>query len=385
MSVKLIIGADLVPTDTNIDLFNKADIKTLIGDELSAILSGADFTIFNLEVALTDKEIPIDKCGPCLIAPTSSVNGLKAINPHFFTLSNNHILDQGEQGLHSTMKVLKENGIEFAGAGNDLSEASKAFVKNINGINVGIYCCAEHEFSIATENSAGANPFDPLESLDHIAELKKNCDYVVVLYHGGKEHYRYPSPMLQKTCRKIVDKGADLVVCQHSHCIGCEEKWKAGTIVYGQGNFLFDHSNSEFWQTSLLIQVDLKDSQSKPQVTFIPLVKCGEKVRLAKESDATKIINEFNQRGVEILQDGVVVDKYREFATSYKNNYLSAFNGNITKRFVFRVLNKLSKRKLMNVYINRNYKKQNRIVLKNFIECEAHRELVIEALMSESM
>ena len=43
-------------------------------------------------------------------------------------------------------------------------------------------------------------------------ELKKQCDYVIVLYHGGKEHYRYPSPYLQKVCRKIVDKGADIVV-----------------------------------------------------------------------------------------------------------------------------------------------------------------------------
>ena len=79
-----------------------------------------------------------------------------------------------------------------------------------------------------------------MESLDHIQNLKDQCDYVIVLYHGGKEHYRYPSPYLQRVARKMVEKGADLVVCQHSHCIGCYEKYKDSMIIYDQGNFIFE-------------------------------------------------------------------------------------------------------------------------------------------------
>ena len=96
--------------------------------------------------------------------------------------------------------------------------------------------------------------------------MKAQCDYAIVLYHGGKEYYRYPSPNLQKTCRKLVEKGADLVICQHSHCIGCEEKYQDGTIVYGQGNFLFDHGDNEYWNTSLLVQI--KDDG---QINYVPL------------------------------------------------------------------------------------------------------------------
>src|SRR5699024_1436352 len=103
----------------------------------------------------------------------------------------------------------------------------------------------------------GANPFDPLESFDHIQELKSKCDYVIVLYHGGKERYRYPSPYLQKVCRKFAQKGADLIVCQHSHCIGAYEEFEGSTIIYGQGNFIFNTLNNEFWNTSLLIKVEI--------------------------------------------------------------------------------------------------------------------------------
>ncbi|NOH16234.1 CapA family protein [Clostridium cochlearium] len=112
--MKLIIAGDLVPTKSNIDLFNKADISSLLGDELLSLWNSADMRIFNLEVPLTDKENPIAKCGPNLIAPTSTVNGIKALNPSLLTLANNHILDQGEQGLKSTEDIiLNKNNIKY--------------------------------------------------------------------------------------------------------------------------------------------------------------------------------------------------------------------------------------------------------------------------------
>ena len=83
-------------------MFNNADTKALLGKELLSIWNSADIRIFNLEVPLTDTEDPIDKCGPNLIAPTSVIKGIKALEPSLLTLANNHIFDQGEQGLQST-------------------------------------------------------------------------------------------------------------------------------------------------------------------------------------------------------------------------------------------------------------------------------------------
>ena len=57
----------------------------------------------------------------------------------------------------------------------------------------------------------------------------------------------------------MVEKGVDLVICQHSHCIGCLEEYEESTIVYGQGNFIFDYSDSEFWESSLLIRISIEN------------------------------------------------------------------------------------------------------------------------------
>ena len=372
--MNILIGADLVPTKSNINEFESGKMNSLLGEDLKSLIVSSDYRIFNLEVPLTDKASPIDKNGPCLIASSNSINGYVDINVSFLTLANNHILDQGLQGLESTCKALEENDIPYVGVGQTPDEAAEPYIFECDGKKIGVYACAEHEFSIVSNKSAGANPFDPLESPDHVANLKAQCDFVIVLYHGGKEHYRYPSPNLQKVCRKLVEKGADLVICQHSHCIGCEEKYLNGTIVYGQGNFLFDHSESEFWQTSLLVSVG-----DNFQIDYIPLVKRGNGVRLAEGDKAQEILDGFRQRSEEIKQEGFVEAEYKKFAASYVNNYLFAFSG-ARRSFAFRVINKLSGYRYAKWRMRRKYKKHTLLAMRNFVECEAHRELLLSGI-----
>lgn len=371
---KLIIGADIVPTLSNKNIFENAYMEQIVDKRLFDVIKNADYRLFNLEVPLTDRVSPIKKCGPNLIASTKSIAGLKQLGIDFLTLANNHILDQGEQGMWSTMEQLDRNKIKYAGVGRTPTEAAKPFVVELDGTKVGIYCCAEHEFSIVSNKQPGANPFDPFESLDHIVELKAQCDYVICLYHGGKEHYRYPSPNLQKTCRKIVEKGADLVVCQHTHCIGCDEKWKNGTIVYGQGNFLFDHSNSEFWKTSVLISLEL----SNGSIEYIPICKDGNGVRVANKDTAKVILTNMRYRSEQILQKEFVETQYSQFAKSMLDGYINT--GDIlTNSFVFRVINRLSGNRLGKLIA---IKKTKRYGMKyiNQYECEAHRELILKGL-----
>ena len=378
MPARIIIGADLVPTESNYELFKSGDAEALVGGKLLEKLNKADYTIFNLEVPLTDEQHPIVKCGPNLIAPKATIKGLKAINSHFFGLANNHILDQGVEGLSSTIKVLENAGIDYSGVGKNLDEAEKAFIKEIGGKKIGIYCCAEHEFSIATETEPGANPFDPLVSLDHVEALKKVVDYVIVLYHGGKEHYRYPSPYLQKVCRRLVDKGTDLVVCQHSHCVGCEEKYEGGTIVYGQGNFLFDDCDNEFWATGLLVEVEIPDAceNSDAKISYLPLMKDGNKVRLADEAKRQEVMAGFQKRSEEIKEPGFINKNYSAFAGQMEKEYLSRFSGFFGRNLFVRALNKFTSYGFM----KKMYPVSSKVAIENAIDCEAHRELAIEAM-----
>lgn len=369
--MKILIAGDLAPTQSNFDLFNSGDTGKLLVEELLRIWDSAEARIFNLETPLADSKAPIDKCGPNLVAPTSTVKGIKALKPSLLSLANNHILDQGYQGLDSTRKTMEENCIPYIGVGDSVCQAAEPRILQVAGINVGVYACVEHEFSIATESSPGANPFDPLESLDHIADLKARSNFVIVLYHGGKEYYRYPSPNLQKVCRKMAEKGADLIVCQHSHCVGCFEKYKDSNIVYGQGNFIFDHSDRTEWQTGLIVKVHIT---RKPDIEYVPIVKKGNVVRLAQGNEAEEILSGFHERSRTIQQDGFIEEQYRSFAKENLESYLRRMAG--MGKWMSRIDRYLFKGLLLRL----KYNKTELLALQNHIECEAHRELLIWGL-----
>jgi poly-gamma-glutamate capsule biosynthesis protein CapA/YwtB (metallophosphatase superfamily) len=366
----IIVGGDLAPTKTNYTFFSEGNLSALIEEQLLSLINSADYRIFNLEVPLTDREQPITKDGPNLIAPGSTVKGISLLNPVVFGMANNHILDHDEQGLLATMAQLVKHKLIYVGAGKDLEEALKPCVIEKAGVKVGVYACAENEFSIAGNNRAGANPFDPLESLDHIVKLKSVCDFVIVLHHGGKEHYRYPSPGLQKVCRKMVEKGADLVVCQHSHCIGAFEKYSDGVIVYGQGNFLFDRRSNEFWNTGILVKAVFGNEMT---VDFIPVSKNGNGVKLPDSTESETILKEFQERSENITKPGFIDSEYEKYCISNGLFYLGAVAGlgRLTRK-IDRISN--------GIITGRIYSHDRLSMLQNFIECETHRELVLKYL-----
>ena len=51
-----------------------------------------------------------------------------------------------------------------------------------------------------------------------VEEAKKKADFVLVIVHGGSEHFQLPTPRMQATYRFFVDAGADAVVNHHQHC-----------------------------------------------------------------------------------------------------------------------------------------------------------------------
>ena len=369
----IIIGADFVPTESNQEYFSNRKMEKLILGELLRIIFDADFKIFNLEVPLANTLTPINKCGPHLIAKTSTVEGYKQLGVNMLVLGNNHILDHGTEGLLSTIDTLNRASIEYVGAGNNITKAAESRGFIYGNRNIGIYACSEHEFSIATDTNPGANPFDPLYSFDHVEMMTKKYDYIIVLYHGGKEHYRYPSPRLQEVCRRFADKGADLIICQHSHCIGCEENYKGKKIVYGQGNFLFDRSQSEYWETGLLISID-----ENTHISYIPIVKKNECVELTDGAQSQKILDEYFCRSKEIQELGFIKEQYNKFSYEMMDYYLNSFAGK--KSIAFRVIDRLTNGKYRKYQIKKKYGIDELLHIYNYCLCEAHIELISHGL-----
>ena len=105
-------------------------------------------------------------------------------------------------------------------------------------------------------------------------------------------------------------------------------------------------------------------------------------IRKADEKSAEKILAEFYLRGEQIKVPGVADQKYREFAESMSEGYLLQFSGNGLFSFTIRVLRKLKLNKVYKWLLYNKYNKLQLLKMLNYIECEAHRELILECFQN---
>lgn len=334
-----------------------------------------EITVGNLECALTNKPQPVKKAGPVLYAAEEFATSLKEWGFYAVSLANNHIRDCGDEGVRSTLAACKKNGILTFGAGETEAEAGKPLIIEKNGMKVAFLSFSEKEFNYVHDDKAGAIAFDPYESLDKIREVRKEVDALIVLYHGGIEHYIYPSPLLKKKCRKMLEAGADVVLCQHSHCIGTREKYGNGEILYGQGNSLFGYrKGDDSWNHGLLVRLDVAENGVKVKYDVLETSE-DSAVGLASEEGAERILNKFELESAKLSDEAFLNQSWKEFCRRNKASYLAMVLGFGTNA------NRVN-RLLKNGLVGLMYSRRELNVTHNIIRCDAHKE-VLETILDD--
>ena len=363
--MKVLICGDLVPKNCNNNYFIENRKEELIDSSILNVMMESNLVIFNLECPITNTNKKINKNGPNLKCLPGSSNFFKDINS-LVCLSNNHILDYGRNGLKDTIDELNKNSIKHIGASLSLKEEDNVFLKKeLTIINV-----CEHEFSYNEEKNYGAYEFDILDCFKKIQEAKKNNNTVIIIYHGGKELYQYPTPNTQKRCRELAKIGADLIVCQHTHCIVAEEQYLNSKIIYGQGDFLFEYPGS----MSNYGFAILYDTINKT-IAYLPYRKNGIGIS-ALEKDCT-IMQEFYKRS-EIIKDKNQLKKhYDDFCKQNIYTYLCSMKGYGKWRSRF-------EKYILKGKTTKRAKKEWKLKLLNYLICEQHNELISNWLKIEN-
>jgi poly-gamma-glutamate synthesis protein (capsule biosynthesis protein) len=258
-TIKLLIAGDFCPNERVATIMESTERGIILSD-IAPLVQSCDMAVVNLEcpVAVHAAQ-PIVKEGPHLKCTPAALELLKDSGFSLVTLANNHILDYGPEGLEDTTSALDKAGLAHVGAGKNLQEAGSVYYRECKGQRVAVLNCCEHEFSIASEESAGANPLNPVRQWQALQEARQQADFVLVIVHGGHEHYPLPSPRMQETYRFFVDAGADAVINHHQHCASGYERYKGKPIFYGLGNFCFDWKGKQdsAWNYGYMVELQL--------------------------------------------------------------------------------------------------------------------------------
>jgi len=372
MSVKLTISGDFCITPPYLS-------KNLINDETGKLFYESDINIVNLEcpVNLAGEENKIIKNGPHLQTKEDIFKYLKQLNVTAVTLANNHILDYGMQGLQSTIDACNKNNIAYTGVGNNLKEAAIPLVLEKNNLRVAIVNFCENEWSVASDDTAGANPLDIIENLAQIKKAKTLADFVIVIIHGGSEFYNLPSPRMIKQYRFFADNGANAVIGHHTHCLSGYEVHSSVPIFYGLGNMIFTKdSEHDSWFTGLTIQLILQKDHPL-QWELIPTGQSTENFVLSILGGEKKqqALQEIERYSVLIADENKLKAEWILFVKKRKEQYLITFSViSIIPVKIFRgALRRLG-------LANKLFPQKYLLGIMNYIFCEAHLDVSKEVL-----
>ncbi|MBJ6751620.1 CapA family protein [Geomonas anaerohicana] len=372
--VEIVIGGDVCPINRNAGTFHGGDASGLFSDLLTEFRR-ADLAVVNLECPLIEGGRSVAKVGPTLRAEPVGIVSLSKAHIGVVNLANNHILDYGAAGLLSTRSACARAGIAVVGVGADEREARRPIIREVGGVRVGLLAYAESEAVTAGVQTGGVSVLNLAEYVRSLRLRRNWFDSLIVLLHAGVQHYPYPSPMLQETCRFMVEEGADIVVCQHSHCPGAVEKYQKGHIVYGQGNLLFDrypHRSGSFYH-GFLVRV-LLEAGLPARVELVPYHQSDQLpgARRMGAPQAERFLAEVREISARVQDVEFVREQWHQLCERKRYDLYSTLNGH------GRVARFLNRRLRFSDWC---FDKTRLLNLHHLISCDSHRE-ALETLLA---
>lgn len=342
--------------------------------EVKPFFDKNDLNVLDLECPLTISNKGIEKTGPHIKAHPETATLLNHLNCELVATANNHFKDYGWKGMEETYKTLNKHNISWLGSGANFEEASKTFYWKKDNTTIAFINVTENEWTTTHDSNPGCHPEDLAANFYTIQEAKKTADFVVVIAHGGHEHYELPSPRMKKWYRFFVDAGANAVIAHHTHIISGYEVYNEAPIFYSLGNFCFDWEGlrNKPWNKGMLVRLGFK--KSKPisfEMEFVSQNSDEVGLSLLNEAEKEKMFEHLGKLNAIIADDTLLEAEFKKYAETWKpvmNTWIQPYKG--------KIMAGLYKRGLLPSIITKNKK----LLYTNLIRCEAHRDILLQAI-----
>ena len=224
------------------------------------------------------------------------------------------------------VELLGKN-IKYFGAGKNLSDAKKPFVKtfefNNKKINLYVFCgyIYRKEYDLeynfyAQENKEGVFDLNTDILREDIKKIKledKNS-YIVIFPHYGSD-FQKTLPSQINLSRQLIDMGADIVIGHGPHMMNNMEYYKDKVILYSIGNFLFpvDFKKKPV-PYNLIAEIELyeKDNEIKINNNLYPIYIPNNSMlplpRVINENEIDETINYLSENNPEV-KDKIKIEK----------------------------------------------------------------------------
>lgn len=212
-------------------------------EHVSKYIENTDVAVINQETLVTDSVEP--QSYPCFASPTAVGDKIVDLGFNVVSMCNNHVLDQGEDGLISSLDYWDSKDVVHYGAYRSAKDADTIKTMEVNGITFAFLGYMEHTNGFfLSGDGAQVIYLDNEEKIKaQIEEADKIADVVVVSCHYGTEISNELNQQQVDLTPKLVDWGADLIIGTQAHTISTcgyidKPDGSKAFVYYGLGNFI---------------------------------------------------------------------------------------------------------------------------------------------------
>jgi len=272
------------------DTTNCYDFESVFS-HLKSITSMSDYVIANLETPITASREKLTKRKWTFNTPCEFALALKRVGVNFVSTANNHCLDNGITGLKETLECLEKIGLDHCGT--QVKGGKRYYLVNLDNTKIGIlsYTYGTNAFSnncylpfkyrncvnLLQEQEGLVNLLWKKSFRGHLNTLyrclekhlypennklpvyekrtlefyRKICiikdlfslktmkpDYVIALLHIGGQYNESPSTYTKETTKWFLNRGCDVVICNHEHVVHGSYFSNNQFAAYALGNCL---------------------------------------------------------------------------------------------------------------------------------------------------
>lgn len=212
------------------------------------IFEGVGATISAADLALCQLDNPIAPAGaapagfPLFNSPPELLDGLKQIGFDGCSVSGNHQLDRGFDGIQRTLDAMDKAELGHAGGARTAQEAATPKIYDVHGVKVAhlSYSYGFNNLKPPAGKEWAVNPIDPAAIKAAARKAREaKAEIVILSLHWGTENKHIPSAEQERWAKEVLaGPEIDLVLGHHSHSVQAMEQFGEKWVSYGLGDFV---------------------------------------------------------------------------------------------------------------------------------------------------
>lgn len=279
------------------DVLLDRGVRTMIGRHdadwlfrgVEPLFGRCDAVCVNLECPVAGTGVPIAK-KYIFRAEPEWLPALRRAGITHLTLANNHVNDQGRDGVLETLRNAAAAGLATVGAAARQDSAGAPLVIERDGVRVALFASVLLPLENWLYRDDGAGPSQ--ETVGQLADrvrlwkLQHPGDRAVVLLHWGIEHRLRPTDDQRAEACELIEAGADAVIGHHPHVVQSIEWHRGKPIVYSLGNFVFDQQGDDE-RTAIAVSVRVsRGGETTVRIHPLRIDRCAPRPMQDREARA---------------------------------------------------------------------------------------------------